>query len=100
MQVFEEQDERRATGEHVERFHQLAQHPVARRPLRPALHGLQIAVGHERRQLRQPRRRVLREELHQRVASGLSAQSSERLEHGQIGLAGAVLLHALAPPDA
>ena len=63
------QDERRVAVRTSSAFDQLSQHPLARRPLRPALHGLQLLVGQQRRQLREPGRRVLLEDLNQLVAA-------------------------------
>jgi hypothetical protein len=99
VQVFQNQDDRRVVAEHVERFDQLSQHPLARRPLGAPLHGVQLLVGQQRRQLHEPGRRVLREDLHQPFAPGLAAPSRQGLEHRKVGFAGAVLLHALAARD-
>ena len=84
----------------VQRLHQLAQHPVARGPLRPALHRLHVAVAQQPRQLLQPGRRMLLEHLDQLFAAGRSPQSSQRFQHRQIRFPGAVLLHALPAADA
>ena len=100
VQVFQEQDEGRVRAQGVQRLHQLPQHPVARGPLRSALHGLEIRVGEQRRQLNQPGRRMLLEDLHHLFAPGRATQSSERLEQRQVGFAGAVELHALPTTDA
>ena len=43
VQVFQNQDERRVVAEHVERFDELSQHPLARRPLDAPLHGARSA---------------------------------------------------------
>ena len=99
VQVFEHDGERLVEAERLEGLHQLAEHAVARRPQCPALDGLEIAVRQERRQLREPGRRVLLEGLDELLAPGRPAQSAERLEHGQVRLAGAVLLDALPSAD-
>ena len=100
VQVFQEQDEGRVGAQGVQGLHQLPQHPVARGPLRSALHGLEIRVGQQRRQLGQPGRRMLLEDPHHLFAPGRTTQSSERLEQRQVGFAGAVELHALPTTDA
>ena len=64
------QHERRLRAEGVERLDQLPQHPLARRPLRPPLHRLEIVVAQQRRQLREPRRRVLLQDANERFAPG------------------------------
>ena len=64
------------------------------------MYRLQILIAEERRQLHEPGRRVLLEDPHDLIATGLAAEAPQRLEHRQIGLAGAVLLHALSPADA
>ena len=99
VQILEDEHERRLCGHHVERFYELAQHSLPRRAVGTALHGLEFCVGDERRELHEPRRRMLLENAHDLVPAWLATQAAERLEHRQIGLARAVLLHALTMPD-
>ena len=99
VQVFQYQHERRVTRHRLERLHQLPQHSLSRRALRAPLYRLHVVVRQQPRQLRQPCRRMLPEDLNQRFAPHPSPQTPERLEHRQVGLARAVLLHALAAAD-
>ena len=102
VEIFEHQDERPLRRQHLERVGQLAQHAVARRAGDPALCRLELRIGGERRQLDEPGRRVPRQHArHVRALRG-AAEAPERLEHRQIGLALAEVLHALAArrPDA
>src|SRR5262249_19520252 len=69
-------------------------------PLRSPLNGFEVIVAQERRQLHEPARRVLSEHADDLLTAGVTAETAERLEDRQIRLAGAVVLHALAPTDA
>ena len=94
------QHQRRVTRHRLERLHQLPQHSLSGRALRAPLYRLHVVIRQQTWQLRQPRRRMLPEDLNQLFASHPSPQTPEGLEHRQVGLARAVLLHALAAADA
>jgi hypothetical protein len=100
VQVLQEEDERAIRAHRIERLDDLAEHALAGRSGRPSLHRLQLVVGEQGRQLREPRRRILLEDPDERLPSRLATQAPERLEHRQIRLGGAVLLDALAAADA
>jgi hypothetical protein len=100
VQVLQQQDERRLRGQGVEGLDQLAQHPLARRPLRAPLHGLELGVVEEGGELRQPRGRALLQDAEERVAPRLPAHPAEGLEDREIRLGRAVLLDALPAADA
>src|SRR5262249_50509182 len=86
-------------AESIERLDQLAEHPLPRRPFRAPLHPFELVVGQQRRQLREPCRRVLLQDADERVAARLASHASDRLEHRKIRLARTILLNALPPPD-
>src|SRR5262249_31526310 len=67
VQIFEEQHERRVERQRVERLYQLAQHSIARRTLRAVPDRLHLAVLQQARQLLQPRRGMLLEDVNQSV---------------------------------
>ena len=100
VQILEEEHERRLEGEGIQRLHQLSQHAIARCSLRPPLHRLHIAITQQPRELLQPGRCMLLQDLHEVLAPRCSTQSPQSLQHGEIRFAGAVLLDALSPADA
>ena len=99
VQVFQDEHEKLVGAQGVEGVEQLTEHPVTRGPLRSTLHGFEVFVHQQRRQLHEPGRRELPEDVDNAVA-GRPPQSTERLQHRQIRLAGAVLFDALPARDA
>ena len=97
VQVFRHQQQRPLLGVAVEQLAHLAQHAVRAHAGQFAPQRVAFLRGAEPRQLQQPGRRHGAQQRGQvRV---LAAQLGQRLQHRQIGLAGAVVLHALAARD-
>jgi hypothetical protein len=78
----------------------LAQHAVAARIREAALQVVQRGPTHQRRHLRKPARGDARHHVDDRLRARLAAQSGQRVQDREIGLAGAVELDALAARDA
>ena len=99
VQIFEHDDQRRLGGDRLDRLGHLAQHAFAggARPL--PLQRLALGGRQQRRQLDEPGRRVLPQQLDDARAVRRSAEPRQAVEHRQVRLAGAVLFEALAAGD-
>jgi len=99
VQILEDQDQRRVGGERTQGFDHLAQHAPRRGT--EALGEQPGALGllDQGRHLQQPGRRAARELGDPALATGAPAETVDRLEQRQIGLARAVLRWALTARD-
>ena len=84
-------------GQRVQRFGELAQHALPRRPQHATLYLLQGVRREEGRHLHQPGRGVLRQPCDQLRAIWSAAELPEGFQDRQVGFAGAIGLDALPP---
>jgi hypothetical protein len=99
VQVLEQEHERRLVRERLERLGHLAQHALARRAEQLAREALAPGGVAQRGQLHEPGGRVAREPGLDARSMGTAAEPAQRVEHGQIRLALAEGLEALAARD-
>ena len=99
VQVFEDEHHGLLTAEDLQRLRQLSQHAGPRGPGEAGGERLDLRRAQERRELSEPGRRVPTEDFPRHTALGPAAHLVQRLDHGQVCLALAVLLHALSPTD-
>ena len=97
VQVFGHQQQRPLLGVAVEQLAHLAQHAVGAHAGQFAPQRVAFLRGAQPRQLQQPGRRHAAQQRGQSAV--LAAQLGHRLQHRQVRLAGAVVLHALAARD-
>ena len=94
VQVLDDQHQRLVLRAAVEQFAELAQHAVLARAGEFAPQAFALGLAAQPGQLQQPGRRDAAQQRGQRGV--VAAERGQRLEHGQIRFAGAVLLDALA----
>ena len=100
MKVLEDEHERQLAADGLERLEHLPEHPLVGCADQAAVDGLELVVGEEPRHLCDPRRRLPSEQWDERPPAGLASESAEcSPAHGQVGLAGATVLGALAVRD-
>lgn len=99
VHVFEHEHQRLFGGDEVERFGELAKHAGLVRPVGAERQRLEVLVVDETRHLREPRRRVPREQLDPMPAVRSAAQRTECLEDRQVRLRRAKMLDARAACD-
>ena len=99
MKVLEDEHERQLAADGLERLEHLPEHPLVCCADQAAVDGLELVVGEKPRHLCDPRRRLPREQWDERPPARLASESAECGQHGQVGLAGATVLDALAVRD-
>ena len=99
VQIFEDQNKRSLRGQCRDRLAHLAEHPLSCRTSDPLLQDTEIPDLEEPGNLDEPGRCLAGEQFDEATAAGLAAKPSESRQHGQIRLAGAVLLDALTGAD-
>ena len=99
VQVLEHEDHRTLDGDGLEQLGHLAQHALAGGALHTVPELAVLGRVEQRGELRQPCRRVLAKLVHQLGAAGVARQARPGLEDGEVGFAGAVLLHRLSARD-
>ena len=95
LEVLEDEHDRAPRRERLKRLHGLAQHPLARGAPDAALDLLEVVEVDQPRRLHEPRLRPLGERLHELLPVWAFGRPAEGIEHRQIRLARAAMLHAL-----
>ena len=99
MQVFQDEHQRTCGREHLQRLGELSQHAGGRDATGHTLEALPVLGGEQGRQVHEPARGRLLQHTDERRALGSPAQTSQRLQYGEIGFPRPVLVHTLAVPD-
>ena len=98
VEVFQHQHERALGGEDIQGFGQLAQHAGLGGLTRGPLEALPCGRRHQPQHLDEPARSVLPQHRHKPLPFGSPAETSQRLQNGQIGFPRPIVVQALAVP--